>query len=173
MTETDRLTADRVPFVLVAFSDGRTEVFERCDADVFGRGILVITAREPWLNDRTYEGGWLRATAYDAQGYPLYEHRAGNGAAMADDARERVAAAKVRVGGYPQPLADRLTESVLLPLHRAFVAAKVAGSKVTWDEYQLDHARAVLKAFYQSELSLSTLQPVLDLAVALNPDVRR
>lgn len=132
---------ESVPFVLVVFTDGHVEAFEQTDADVFGRDELVLTSADG-ATAGAAAGTWLRATAYDVQGYPLYERRA---APPSDD---------------------------LLPVHRAFVQAKAHGCPLSWHEFLLDHARVTLKAFYGAPITMSTLQPVLDLAVALNPEVR-
>jgi hypothetical protein len=40
------------------------------------------------------------------------------------------------------------------------------------DARQLAHVADILRRFYEAQLSLSSLQPVLDLAVELNPALR-
>lgn len=67
------------------------------------------------------------------------------------------------------------------PLERAFLAGKANGTipdTVGWSTWKLvaeTQHRAitdVLAAFYRARMSASSLQPVLDLAVELNPELR-
>lgn len=66
----------------------------------------------------------------------------------------------------------------LAPLERDFLAGKADGSipdAIGWRTYQQMAERQqrlvadVLLAFFRSELSASSVQPVLDLAIELNP----
>lgn len=127
---------ERVPFVLVEFADGHREVFERADADVFVSNELVIT-HQSGRTAGVQSGDWLRATAYDAQGWPLYTHQT---------------TAPVLRPKLGQPVSDARLFDIL-------------------NELRLQHIARVLKTFSQSQLSCSSLQPVLDLAVELNPEL--
>lgn len=60
------------PYVRVVLPIGEA-TFPRCEADVFQKGILTITAIDDGYVMRNYEPGeWREAVAYDAFGHLSY-----------------------------------------------------------------------------------------------------
>lgn len=64
-------------------------------------------------------------------------------------------------------------DSAFLDLHMCCALISTRAQQVTQAvDVERAHIRAVLTAFYRAPISMSSVQPVLDLAVALNPDLK-